>query len=155
MSYAAPPDVPQPPSIRLAVRLMWVGAALGLIGLLTTVTRTDAIRDAVEDSDSSLSESEIDTAVGVGIAFAVVVGLVGVGLWLWMAWANGQGKSWARVVATVFGGLNAAFTLLGFTRPEATAVSNLVALVGLALAVVILVLLYRPDASRYYDIKSR
>jgi hypothetical protein len=155
MAYAAPPDVAQPPSVLLAVRLMYVGAVLSLVGLLTTVTRTDAIRDAVEDSDSSLSESEIDTAVSVGIGFAVVVGLVGVGLWIWMAVTNGHGYSWARVVATVFGCLNVGFTLLGLGRPEATGLSNAIGLFGVALAIVILVLLWRPESSRYYEIKSR
>jgi hypothetical protein len=154
MSYAAPMDMEQPPSIRLAVRLMWVGAALGLLGALLTLTQTDAIRDAVEDSDSSLTASEVDTVVNVIVASGMVIGLIGVGLWLWMASANGQGKSWARVVATVLGGLNIVGTLFGLTGPGATAASTGTALVGLALAIMILVLLYRPDSSRYYEFKS-
>lgn len=155
MADAAPPDVAQPSSILLAVRLMYVGAALSVIGLLTTVFRTDEIREAIEDSDRTLTESELDTAVNVGIAFAIVIGLVGVGLWIWMAVTNGRGRSWARVVATVFGCLNVAFTLLGFSRPESTGLANVIGVLGAVLAVVILVLLWRPDSSRYYEAKSR
>jgi hypothetical protein len=155
MSYAAPPDVPQPSSILLAVRLMYVGAALSVIGLLTTVFRTDEIREAVEDSDRTLTESEVDTVVNVGIAFAIVIGLVGVGLWIWMAVTNGRGLSWARVVATVFGGLNVLFTLVGFSRPESTGLANVIGVLGAVLAVVILVLLWQPESSRYYEAKSR
>jgi hypothetical protein len=32
-------------------------------------------------------------------------GLIATGLWLWMAWANKGGRSWARIMATVFFGL--------------------------------------------------
>jgi hypothetical protein len=155
MAYATPPQVEQPQPIRLAVRLMWLGAALSLLGVLLTFTQTDAIRDAIEDSDSSLTASEVDTAVTATVAFTVVFGLVGVGLWLWMASANGKGRSWARVVATVLGGLNVVGTLFTISGDGSTAVSSVFALISIALAVVILVLLWRPDSSRYYEVKSR
>jgi FtsH-binding integral membrane protein len=155
MSYATPPEVEQPPSIRLAVRLMWLGAALSLLGVLLTFTQTDAIRDAIEDSDSSLTSSEVDTAVTVFVAFIVVIGLVGVGLWLWMASANGKGYSWARIVATVLGGLSVVSTLFTISGDGSTGLSIVLSILGVALAVVILVLLWRPDSSRYYELKSR
>lgn len=154
MAYAPRPDVPQPKSILQAVRLMFVGAALSAVGVLLTFTQTDAIREAIEDSDSSLTESEVDTLVNVGVAFAVIFGLVGVGLWIWMAVTNGQGKSWARVVATVLGALNILGTLFNMTQPGSTTASLVLALVGVVLAAAILVLLYRPESSRYYEAKS-
>lgn len=154
MAYAPRPDVPQPKSILQAVRLMFVGAAISAVGVLLTFTQTDAIRESVEDSDSSLSESEVDALVNFGIAFAVVIGLVGVGLWIWMAVTNGQGKSWARVVATVFGVLNVLGGLISLSGPGATTVSLLTNLVSIVLAAVILFLLYRPESSRYYEAKS-
>jgi hypothetical protein len=30
------------------------------------------------------------------------VGVIATGLWLWMGWANKGGRSWARIMATVF-----------------------------------------------------
>jgi hypothetical protein len=150
------PAVEQPSSIRTAVRLMWVGAALAAFGVVTIFFQTDAIRDAIEDSDSSadMTADEIDTLVNVSIAAAVFFGVIGVGLWIWMAITNGQGKSWARVVATVLGGLNVLFTLLGFagaTGEGTTALGTALSLIGLALAVSILILLYRPDSTRFYE----
>ena len=127
---------------------MWLGAGLSALGVLLTFTQTDAIREAVEDSDQTLTQSEIDTAVNFGIGMAVVSGLVAVGLWIWMSVVNGQGKSWARVVATVFGALNVVGTLFSLVGPGATALSLVLSVVGLVLAAVILVLLYRPDSSR-------
>lgn len=154
MAYAPRPDVPQPTSILQAVRLMFVGAAISAVGVLLSFTQTDAIREAVEDSDSSLTSSEVDTVVNVAVGFAAVFGLIGVGLWIWMAVTNGQGKSWARVVATVLGGLNILGTLFNLTQPGSTPLSLVLAVVGLILAAVILFLLYRPESSRYYEAKS-
>jgi hypothetical protein len=148
-------DVPQPSSIATAVKLMWVGAALSIIGLLIGILTTDTTREQIEEDNPNLTADEIDTAVAVGVGFAVVISLVAVGLWIWMAWANGQGKSWARIVATVFGGLGILFGLLGLVLNPATPVSVVLTLVNLVLAIVILVLLYRPDSSRFYEARSR
>jgi uncharacterized membrane protein len=155
LADAPRPDLEQPPSIRTAVRLMWAGAVLSAVGVLATFTQRDTIREAVEDSDSSLTQSEIDTAVNIGVGVSVLFGVVGVGLWLWMAWANGQGKSWARVMATVFGALNLIGTVINLASASATGVGLALGLVGLVLSAVILVLLYRPESSRFYEAHSR
>jgi hypothetical protein len=155
MANAEPQPVEQPRTIRTAVRLMWVGAAFSLLGVPLTFTQTDAIRDSIEDSDRSLTQSQIDTAVNVGVAVAVISGLIGVGLWLWMASANGKGKSWARVVATVLGALNVFATLLNLAGNAVTPLSVILGIVSVGLAAAILVLLYRPDATRYYEVRSR
>lgn len=147
--------VEQPSTILTAVRLMYLGAVLSLLGVLLTFTQTDAIRDAVEDSDSSLTASEVDDLVNITVASAIVAGLIGVGLWVWMAVKNGQGRSWARVVATVLGGLNIVFTLINLAGGTATPLTVVSGLVSLVLAGVILYLLYRPESTRFYDFRSR
>jgi hypothetical protein len=146
--------VEQPPSIRLAVRLMWLGAVVTLLGSLSVLVQTDALRDRLKDNDSTLTKSELDSAVTAIIGFTIVIGLIVVALWLWMAYANGQGRAWARVVATVLGVLNVLFLLGGLAMGNQTALGLVFNGVNLVLAVVILVLLYRPDSSRYYDANS-
>jgi hypothetical protein len=152
-------DVPQPGSIRLAVRLMWAGAVVSLlslvVGLATLGSTKDDIRDELVKDDPNVSQSTIDAAYAVGIVLVVVVGALGVLAWLWMAWKNGQGRPWARIVATVFGGLNVLFTLLALTGQNAEPASLVFSLVSLALAVVILVLLWRKESSDFYAARSR
>ena len=153
------PDVPQPGSIRLAVRLMWAGAAVSVLSLIAGVatlgSAKDEIRDELAKDDANVSQSTVDAAYAIGIAFVVIVGAVGVLLWLWMAWKNGQGRSWARVVATVLGGLNALFTLLATTRPTTEPVSLVFSLINLVIAIAILVLLWRKESSDFYTARSR
>lgn len=155
MTGHAPQPVEQPSSIRTAVRLMCVGAALSLSGAVVTLAQIDAIRDTIEDDNPSFSASEVDTAVNVTVGATVIAGLVGIGLWVWMAVKNGQGRSWARVVATVLGALSILFNLFGLASGGATAASLVFSLVSLALAAVILFLLYRPESTRFYDFRSR
>lgn len=142
----ARPEPPQP--ILTAAKLMYVGAALSALLLLFTFLSRGAIRDAVEDSDTGLSADEVDAAVNLTIGIGVVVGLIGIGLWLWMAAANKAGKSWARVVATILGGLNILFTL--FSLSGGGGLNLIVNVLQIALAAYILYLLYRPESSQYY-----
>jgi hypothetical protein len=150
----AAPQAEQPQSILTAVRLMYCGAALQVIGIVLTLIQRDEIRDKIIENDSTLSKDEVDSALAAGLAFAVILGFVGAGLWVWMAVANGQGKNWARTTATVFGGLNVLFTLIGLGMGQSTPMQIVMSLIGLALAVTILILLYRPDANRFYMIMS-
>ncbi|MFC8503788.1 hypothetical protein ACFUC1_15635 [Pedococcus sp. NPDC057267] len=154
-----PPAAPvsRPASIDLAVKLMYVGAVLSLLGMVLTVTMRDTIRSAVEKASNSssapMTASQVDAAVGLAVGVSVVVGLIGVGLWLWMAWANGKGRKWARIVATVFFGLSVLSTLSSLLQ-HPPVLSLVVALVNLLLGAYIIFLLYRPESTQYYEAQS-
>jgi hypothetical protein len=149
----------QPSSIRLAVRLMWAGAALSVVSLIVTLATLDSlksdIRDSLRKSDANYTQSSLDAAYSIAIGGAVFAALVGVGLWLWMAWKNGEGRRWARVVATVLGGINLLSTLYTLTAGRSTAASMVLAVVNLVLAAVILVLLWRKESSDFYSARSQ
>ena len=145
----------QPPPIVRACQLMVVGAVLSGIGAIVSALSAGTIRDALEDDTSAdLTPDQIDTYVTVSVIGGIVFGLIAIGLWLWMSRANGQGKSWARVVASVLGGLNILSTLLGLARGT-TPLSLVMSVIGLALAGYILWLLWRPESTEYYEAMSR
>lgn len=150
----AMPAATQPPSIVTAVKLMYVGAGLTALGILVSFLQIDALRDAIEDNDSSLSDSEVDTAVAGTLAVSVIAGLIIIGLWVWMAYANGRGRSWARIVSTILGGLNIVFTLLNLASGNSTPIGLVVALIGLGLAGYILYLMWRPESTAFYEANS-
>lgn len=152
--YGGAPVPTEPPApLRTAVLLMRVGALLSLLSLLSTFLFRDQIRDQVEqtleDQGSAITADAVDTAVAVGTAFAVFVGLVGVALWLWMAWANGRGKGWARIVATVLFALSAISFLFSFSQPQPV-LSTVLGLVNLVLGAAIVFLLWKRESSAYY-----
>ena len=65
---------------------------------------------------ASLHKAEVARTVPL-----VIGGLIAIGLWLWMAWANGKGRSWARVVAAVFFGINTLDLLISLLMVHAVA----------------------------------
>ncbi len=148
---AAGPGAEPPPPVRTAVKLMWAGAALALLGVLLVPLQTDAIRDQVAEQSPGL---DIDAVVSAGIAVAVVVGLISVGLWVLMAVMNRKGKVWARITATVLAGLNIVFTLAsisGATGTAPPALALVISVVSLILAGVIVYLLWQRPASEWFD----
>jgi hypothetical protein len=136
---------------------MYVGAALSaalsVLYLLIGLTQADSLRDEVADNAPELSGDQVDTLVAWGTALPVIIGLISVGLWIWMAVMNRKGRSWARIVATVLGGLNIVLTLIGLLTQN-TGIGTVVNLITIALAAAILWLLYRPESSAYYAAMS-
>jgi hypothetical protein len=110
---AMPPRPPLPQTVQRAHYCILAGGALALLGIVTTLTQTSAIRSVLETSETAVSQSTINSLVTATIVFACVLGLVEVGLWVWMAFATKAGKNWARVLSTVFFGLSAASTIIG------------------------------------------
>ncbi len=122
---------------------------------LTLDSLKSQLRDSLEKSDPSYTQSDFDALYGISVGIAVVAALIGVSLWAWMAWKNGQGRPWARIVATVLGGLNLLSTLSAVSLGNVTGASIAVSVVGLVLALVILAMLWRKESSEFYAARSR
>jgi hypothetical protein len=157
---------PMPSTLRNAVRLMWVGAALALIGVIITLAFTSKIKKAVTTAalkqnatnraagatSKILSASAIHTLANATVILLAVFGIIGVALWLWMAWANTRGSNWARIVATVLFALNTIALILEFGRASISIVAILLGwLVGLGATV----LLWRRETTAYITPQQR
>jgi hypothetical protein len=151
-------NLARPQSATNAVRLMYAGAALAVVGLLLTPMNNEVIRSSMEEAmagqEEGLTPEQVDGFVTVAMAMSIVFGVLGVGLWLLMAWANGRGRSWARIVATVLLALQAVGLLASLPQvgvmPLAFAGSALMTLVG-ALAVYFL---WRKESSDWFEAQS-
>lgn len=147
-------SVDQPPSMSLAVRLMLLGAVVSLVGIVVNLLSADSVkaqvRGQMEQSGQQISQETLDSLTSVAITVGVVAGLFTIGLWLWMAWKNGQGRGWARIVATVLAGINVLFTVLSLTSGNVAPVASILSVVNLILAIVIVVLLWRKESSAFY-----
>lgn len=148
-----PPAAPEPPkSVLTAVKLMFVGAGLQALTIVFGLMGADPLREQLAEQQPELTADELDAAVAIGVGGVVVIGLIAVGLWIWMALANRRGRNWARIVATVLGALNIAFTL--FSLSQATGFGAIIQVITIVLAAAIIFLLYRPESSAYYNAVS-
>ncbi|HEY9412490.1 MAG TPA: hypothetical protein VIP77_23140 [Jiangellaceae bacterium] len=154
----AVPEPPQP--IITAARLMWAGAALQLVGGLGSLLTRDQIRENLADTNSELetplSPSQIDASANILVGGSVTLAVIAALIWLWMASANKKGRSWARVTATVLGGLNIVTSLwLITTGGVPGGINAAVTVIPVLIAAIVLYLLYRPESSAYYSAVSQ
>lgn len=147
----------QPPSIKTAVLLMRVGAAISALSIIVTLIELGAIKDQTEENlrtAGNFTQDQVDSAFQVFVGSAIVGGLIGIALWLWMASANGKGKKWARIVATVLGVINVLFFLYGVTAGTSPILSLLVGAASVLVGIAALVFMYRSDATQFYNANS-
>ena len=139
----------RPAPVLNAVKLMYAGAAVSLVSLVISLTDVSGTKAAIRKARPDLTATQISQLNGFIIGLAIVSGLVGVGLWLWMSWANKEGKNWARIFSTVLFGL-ATLDLFGvFSQPK-TALGLIFPLLTWLIGLGVIVLLWRPDSSRFF-----
>jgi hypothetical protein len=159
MQESAPPPPAQPKSIQTAVKLMRAGAALTavslVIALLTYGSLKSHLRDQLRDSNKTYTAHDFDVLYRIALIEVIFASLLGIGLWLWMAWKNGQGRSWARTVATVLGVINLLYSLYAVVSGSTIAVSLVLTLLNLVLAVTILGFLWQSQSSEFYAATTR
>lgn len=100
----AKPPVPQP--LQTAFYLMLAGAALQVVGMIVTAAELAKIRGLIRGQNLGFTDTEIRTRATAILIGTVIGGLIRVGLWIWMAFANRDGKGWARITSTVFFGIS-------------------------------------------------
>lgn len=154
----APTPASKPSSIAQAVRLMYVGAVLTLLGgLLTPLIKDDLRRsmaDAMSGQPTPMTADQLEVIVNVVVVVSVVFGFIWAGVWLLMAWVIGKGKSWARVVATVLFALNLVSFLAGLAQGQATGLVLVVNLLTMLVGAAVIALLWRKDSSAYFVASS-
>ena len=140
---------PAPPSVQNAVKLMYAGAAISAVSLVISLATIGGTKDAIRKARPSLTVSQVNQLNTFIIALAVVSGVIGVALWLWMARANGQGKSWARILSTVLFGL-ATLDLFGVLSQPKTALGFIFPLLTWLAGAGAVFLLWRKDSTDFY-----
>jgi hypothetical protein len=147
-----------PPSLRRAVRLMWAGAGLALLGTIVTLVLSGRIKtevfNAARKNDAIARRSgrtgytipQLHTVASVTFASLVAAGIISILLWVWMAWANNRGSGWARIIASVLFALITVEVVLARSR---SSVSFLFILLEWVIGLVAIVLLWQRDTTAY------
>jgi hypothetical protein len=140
---------PAPPSVVNAVRLMYVGAAVSTVSLIISLVDIHGTKAAIRRAKPNLTATQINQLNTFIISLAIVSGLIGIALWLWMAWANGQGKNWARIVSTVLFGL-ATLDLFGVISQPATALARVFPVLTWLIGLGAVILLWRKESTAFF-----
>jgi len=136
------PGVPRSArTVRVAVRLMYAGAAVTTLSLILAIFSLAYVGRGA----AALRLAGRSQALPVVITVGIGGGLVMIALWLWMARAIGQGRNWARIVSTVLLGL-ATLHLFGNRGVVQVVFATLTWLIGSAAVL----LLWRPSSSAFF-----
>ena len=166
----------------IAVWLMYVAAVVEIVYAVAEGqwlgSYMSSLFTAIEAADPSGSGTQVPTSEikNIILVSSIVGGVIAVLIWLWMAWKNGAGRSWARIVATVFFALSclslpdlltgghlstmpSTLTTAGgatITVPPLAIPAWLIAggVVNWLLGLAIIILLWQGAASRYYEAVS-
>jgi hypothetical protein len=101
---AKPLRPPAPAPVLTAVKLMYAGAAVNAVAVITSLSLISGIKAALRKANPGLAAAQVRD-LNTLITLAIAAGLVVIALWLWMARTNGQGRTWARILSTVLFGL--------------------------------------------------
>lgn len=141
---------PAPPrSVRIAVLLMYAGAAVTAIGLVLSVVAIATGDRVLRASHPNATVAQLHATKSALIILAVASAVIEIAAWLLLARANRLGLRWARIVATVLFGLNTvnlAAHLRGAATVGNTIYSAAIWLIGLA----VIVFLWLRESGAYF-----
>lgn len=138
-----------PTSVLRAVQVMYVGAAASLVGVIITVLDRHAIRTEIVNHNHNLTAAKINSDYHALLGVAIVGGLIGVGLWVWMAVMCKAGRSWARIVSTVFFGIETLDLAIG-GAVSGGGVARLYGILVWLIGLVAVVFLWQRPSTEYF-----
>jgi UDP-N-acetylmuramyl pentapeptide phosphotransferase/UDP-N-acetylglucosamine-1-phosphate transferase len=108
-----------PAQVNLAVRLMFVRAAVSVVSLVLLYTTRSSLRAALRKQNKSDDAHQLNQLVSTAVGVSLVIGLIFIVLYVLLALQVRAGKNWARIVTFVLAGLGVLGLLASFARAEA------------------------------------
>ena len=144
------PPASAPQSVQRAVRVMYVGLAASLLGIVVDMTTLSATRSEILKRNPSYTVTQLNNAEHLEIGLFIASGLIGAALWLWMAQSCRAGKGWARVVSTVFFGIDTLSVFVGAAGVQGGGLSRVYGFVVWAIGLIAIILLWQRSSSDYF-----
>jgi hypothetical protein len=147
---------PLPQSVARAVQVMYVGALASLVGIIIDLLLRHSLRTYIADhvtrNGKKLTAAQVTSTYHVELAALVIVGVISIGLWIWLAQSSKAGKSWARIVATVFFAIDTigAFVGLASNALGGGGVTRIYGFVVWIIGLAAIVLLWQRASSDYF-----
>jgi hypothetical protein len=141
---------PPPRSVQSAIRLMYAGATLDVIGIILGLVTVGSLKAAIISRSPNLTATQVHGLEIFSVVTTVLIGLIAIGAWLWMAWANGKGRNWARIVSAVLFGIDTLSLLVSFTRANVIG-ALILAILGWLAGLGAIVLIFNKESAPFYQ----
>src|SRR5882724_12004100 len=137
------PTSEAPQSVLRAVRDMYVGLEASLLGIVVDMTTLSATRSEILNRIPGYTAAQVNNAEHLEIGLFIAGGLIGAALWLWMAQSCRAGKGWARVVSTVFFGIDTLSVLAGAAAVQGGGLTRIYGFVIWVIGLIAIILLWQ------------
>jgi hypothetical protein len=151
------PALAVPQSVARAVKVMYVGAAASLVGIIVDLLARHSLRTYIADhmtrNGKALTAAQVTNAYHLELGVLIAGGLIGVGLWIWMARSCQAGKGWARITSTVFFAIetiSALTSVAGGGRLGGAGASRFFGLLVWLIGLAAIILLWQRQSSDYF-----
>ena len=146
---------PAPQSVQNAVKVMYAGAVLSVLGIIATAVTAHNVKPYIEKhiktiNGKPITATQVDSLAHFEIGLGIAGGVIGLVLWLWMARKNGQGRPWARIVSSVLFVLSTLDLLNIFRGGGPSAFTIVTALLTWLAGLTAVILLWLPSSSPYF-----
>jgi hypothetical protein len=144
-----PDRIRRPRTVRNAMRLMYLGAALEVPALIVAVVTRSTFKPAILQAHPGYTTAQLHSAEIARTVPLLIAAPIVAALWLWMAWANGRGLAWARIVSAVFFGIATVDAAVAFAR-SSNAASLAIGVVTWLVGLGAIVLLFSKESGPFY-----
>ncbi len=154
-SYGPAPTGPvaRPQTVKVAVLLMYLGAALSVLSGILALAMQDELRSLTEGElarqGQELPAGALDLIIQVSLGIAMVFSVLGAILWVVNAVFNNKGHNWARILSTVLGAIWLVSFLYNLTQPS-PGITRVVGVLNALLVVAVLVLLWLRPSNEFF-----
>lgn len=159
------PEQPSAPQSLLVARWLWIGSVLiGFVQAFIQLVDRPALIAELRRLEPTLTQQDLDAAANSGILFTFLLKGMILLIFVLLARRMLEGRNWARIVLTVFGGFgicNALLTVLVVSVVDSRLIQELTgtaitgadvafSVVVMAVEVVAIVFMYRAESNRFF-----
>jgi|tagenome__1003787_1003787.scaffolds.fasta_scaffold20963840_4 hypothetical protein len=138
-----------PSSVRNAVTLMYVRAALGVVGIIVVLATKDTLKKDLLKKNPTADAAKLDSLFNTAITAGIVGAVVFLVLYVLLAMQVAKGKQWARIVTLILAGLGVLSMLVSFASTVPT-LSHVVSIIAGLIDLAIFVLLLTGGSGAYF-----
>ena len=138
-----------------AVRLMYLGAALAAVTIVTTVATTPALKAAIRQQHPFLAPGPLGAMVTGTLTATVAGALISAGVWLAMARRTRRGRPGVRIMSTILFGIDCLTVARTFSHGLVTGPTWVVGLAQWGIGLAVIVFLWGPRSSAYLEQQRR
>jgi len=140
---------PAPASVLTAVKVMYVGAATSVLGIVIDILTVNSTKADIARHSKNMTASQISSTQHALVLAFIVGGVIGAALWILIARSCLAGKNGARITGTVLFAIATIDTVVGLAAPYAGAV-KIWGVVVWIVAVTAIVFLWRRTSSVFF-----